>query len=52
MVSQTMLAAIAEPLACVVPLAFAEQQARYVRLRSEAEHKNLWRVAEISVHGR
>jgi hypothetical protein len=49
-VSQAMLAAVAEPLRCEVRLAFAEHQARYVRLRSEAEHKNLWRVAELVIH--
>ena len=52
LVSQAMLATIAEPLAAIVPLAFAEQPARYVRLRSEAENKNLWRIAELSVHSR
>ena len=45
-----MLAAIAEPLRSEVRLAFGEHKARYVRLRLEAEHKNLWRVAEIRVH--
>jgi hypothetical protein len=51
-VSQTILAAIAEPLRCEVPLAFAAHDARYVRLRSEAENKNLWRIAEITIHSR
>ena len=51
-VSQAMLAAIAEPLRCEVRLAFGEHQARYVRLRPETEHKNLWRVAEIQVHSK
>jgi hypothetical protein len=51
-VSQAMLAAIAEPLKCVVPLGFEAHPARYVRLRLEAQHKNLWRIAEISVHSR
>jgi F5/8 type C domain-containing protein len=51
-VAQAMAAAVAGPLRCEVRLAFAEQQARYVRLRAEADHKNLWRIAEISVHAR
>jgi len=51
-VSQVMLAAVAEPLVCAVPLSFAEHQARYLRLRSEADNKNLWRIAEITVHSR
>ncbi len=51
-VAQVMLAAVAEPLVCAVPLAFAEHQARYIRLRTRKGPQNLWRVAEITVHSR
>ena len=51
-VATAMLAAIARPRECPLRLAFSPRPARYVRLRSLAEHKNLWRVAEIQVHAR
>jgi hypothetical protein len=45
-----MLAAIEHPRECPVRLPFPAHSARLVRLRSLADHKNLWRVAEIQVH--
>lgn len=47
-----MLAAIEDPRECPVRLPFPAHGARFVRLRSLADHKNLWRVAEIQVHSR
>jgi hypothetical protein len=46
----TMLAAIEHPLQSPLRIAFARQDARFVRFRLLADHKNLWRVAEIQVH--
>ena len=49
-VTIAMLAAIERPRQCPLRLAFAPRAARFVRLRSLADHKNLWRIAEIQVH--
>ena len=49
-VAMAMLAAVERPLACPLRIAFAKQDARFVRFRSLADHKNLWRIAEIQVH--
>lgn len=49
-VTMSMLAALAGPRECAIRIAFAPLDARFVRLRSLAEHKNLWRVAELTVH--
>jgi len=49
-VAMTILAAVERPRECPLRLAFAPRDARIVRLRSLADHKNLWRVAEIQVH--
>jgi hypothetical protein len=51
-VATAMLAAIERPQECPVRLPFAPHGARFVRLRSLVDHKNLWRVAEIQVHAR
>jgi hypothetical protein len=49
-VTMAMLSAIEHPLECTIRLALPAHDARFVRLRSLAEHKNLWRIAEIQVH--
>ena len=49
-VAMAMLAAVERPLECPLRIAFAAQRARFVRFRSLADHKNLWRIAEIQVH--
>jgi hypothetical protein len=33
-------------------IAFAPRQARFVRLRQLARHKNMWRLAELKIHGK
>jgi hypothetical protein len=50
-VSLAMLAAIEAPRECPIRFSFAGRSARFVRLRTLAGHKNLWRVAELRVHG-
>jgi hypothetical protein len=45
-----MLAAIDQPRECPMRLGFPPRDARFVRLRTLASDKNLWRVAEIQVH--
>jgi hypothetical protein len=49
-VAMAMMSAVERPLECPLRIAFAKQEARFVRFRSLAEHKNLWRIAEIQVH--
>jgi F5/8 type C domain len=45
-----LVAAIDGPRQCAMRFAFASRPARFIRMRPLAEHKNLWRVAEVSVH--
>jgi hypothetical protein len=45
------LAAARAPRQAAMHITFATRPARYVRLRQLAHHKNMWRVAELSVHG-
>ncbi len=45
------LAAVRAPREAAMRFSFAPHEARYVRLRQLAEHPNLWRVAELTVHG-
>jgi hypothetical protein len=46
------LAAVRQPRAAQMRIAFAPHPARFVRLRQVAEHQNMWRVAELRVHAR
>jgi hypothetical protein len=46
------LAAVRGPREAGIHIAFAPRQARFVRLRQLARHKNMWRIAELTVHGR
>ena len=46
------LAAVRGPREAAMHIAFAPRQARFVRLRQLAHHKNMWRIAELTVHGR
>jgi hypothetical protein len=48
--STALLAAIDGPRECAMRFAFASRPARFIRMRTLADHKNLWRVAEVSVH--
>jgi F5/8 type C domain len=50
-VTLAMLAAIERPRESPIRLSFASRPARFVRLRTLVAHKNLWRVAELRVHG-
>jgi hypothetical protein len=44
------LAAVRAPRESPMRLTFTPHAARFVRLRTLAEHVNLWRIAELSVH--
>jgi F5/8 type C domain len=50
-VGLAVLAAIERPRESPMRFSFAPRAARFVRLRTLVEHKNLWRVAELRVHG-
>jgi hypothetical protein len=50
-VAMTMLAAIEAPRESPLSFSFGAHPARFVRLRTVTTHKNLWRVAELRVHG-
>jgi F5/8 type C domain len=50
-VAMAVLAAIPRPRECTLRFSFEPRQARFVRLRALEDHKNLWRVAELTVHG-
>jgi hypothetical protein len=39
------------PRECTLRVSFAARQARHVRFLALEDHKNLWRVAELTVHG-
>ncbi len=45
------LAAVRAPREAAMRITFPPRAARYVRLRQLAEHRNMWRVAELRVHG-
>ena len=45
------VAAARAPREAAMRIAFPPHPARYVRLRQLAEHKNMWRLAELTVHG-
>jgi hypothetical protein len=49
-VAMAILGAVASPRECALRVAFDERPARFVRLRSLSDHKNLWRVAEVQIH--
>jgi len=49
--ARAFLAAVRAPRASDMPIAFPARGARFVRLRQLAEHVNLWRIAELTVHG-
>lgn len=44
-------AAVVAPRGAWMRFAFAPQPARFVRLRQLAEHVNMWRIAELQIHG-
>jgi hypothetical protein len=44
------LAAVRAPRECALKFAFEGRSARFVRVGTLTEHKNLWRIAEIQVH--
>lgn len=48
--ARAFLAAVREPRRSPMPIAFPVRPARFVRLQQLADHGNLWRVAELSVH--
>jgi hypothetical protein len=48
--SIALIAAIDGPRESAMRFAFPGRPARFVRMRTLADHKNLWRVAEVSVH--
>jgi len=45
------LAAARAPREAAMHITFPPRPARFVRLRQLAQHKNMWRVAELRVHG-
>ena len=45
------LAAARAPREAAMRITFPPHPARYVRLRQLADHKNMWRLAELTVHG-
>jgi F5/8 type C domain len=45
------LAAARAPREAAIRITFPPRSARFVRLRQLAEHKNMWRLAELKVHG-
>ncbi len=45
------LAAARAPREAAMHITFPPRPARFVRLRQLAQHKNMWRVAELTVHG-
>ncbi len=49
--AQAFLAAVRGPREAAVRIAFPPRQARFVRLRQIATHRNLWRVAELRING-
>jgi F5/8 type C domain len=49
-VSMTILAAVRAPRECTLRFSFAAREARHVRFLTLEDHKNLWRVAELTVH--
>ena len=49
-VAQAFLGAVRKPTEAAVRIAFPARSARFVRLRQIAEHRNLWRVAELRAH--
>jgi F5/8 type C domain len=49
--AMAMLSAVDGPRETAMRFAFGARPARFVRLRALVEHKNLWRVAEVRVHG-
>jgi hypothetical protein len=50
-VGVAVLAAIERPRESPMRFGFAARSARFVRLRTLVEHKNVWHVAEFTVHG-
>ena len=50
-VARAFRAAVLGPREAAMPFTFAERPARFVRLQQLAEHRNLWRVAELKIHG-
>jgi hypothetical protein len=45
------LAATRAPREAAMRISFPQRPARFVRLRQLAHHKNMWRLAELRVHG-
>jgi hypothetical protein len=43
-------AAVLRPRESAMAFAFPARQARFVRLRQLASHRNYWRIAELTVH--
>ncbi len=50
-VGLAILAAVERPRESPMRFSFPSSSARFVRLRTLVEHKNLWRVAELHIHG-
>jgi hypothetical protein len=49
-VGQAVLAAVRAPRHAEMRFGFPPVHARFIRLRQLAQHKNLWRIAELRVH--